>query len=288
MKALLLAVLVLSEVVVAEPAKPEVRQTQETIRRAEILKEIYREPISERIDKLPYGNYERFEMYKSPKVGAYLEYRNHLVDRGELLDRMLGSQFSKGNVFGDLIAPDAKSRLGRNDDFQKLAKDERDAVTELVKKIEAFRAKMEPNSKANGADWMKNYEEIQKDMAKLAEAGDATEAFVNKYFGLAGKGIARKAGEARTVEEVVAALKQSNEWADFRDVARQVTNQRLRTQALEQAMDNTANGYYLQAKMEQLIGSQQFCDAAKACAAGPDGKPKSPKLDGLFERKTHK
>ncbi len=128
---------------------------------------------------------------------------------------------------------------------------------------------------------------IRDDLDKLAQAGEKSEAFVKNYFGgpKAARGSSLK--DAKTVADLANAIKASNEYADFRDTVRDVFDKRLQIKALKQAMENTATSYYLQAQMESLLASNEFCAAAKACSAEPAPAKKAPKLDGLFDRKTH-
>ncbi len=130
MKVLLLALLVccLAVVEVTGNNQEDQRSTPERKRMIEEILKTYQPPVGEMIMKFPYGNNKTFyERYDGPKVGAYLqmrETRSRLDDVDSLLEKFLGSDFTKRSEIEKALGADGATgmlKLGFNDDFRGMA-----------------------------------------------------------------------------------------------------------------------------------------------------------------------
>ncbi len=260
--------------------------------------------------KLPNGNYstiqkidpellrrhsERLREIYQPQPKLMMEYVERmdvgLNKYAGMVDELLGHEFTQKSPFSGLAAGSdgvPQTLLERKDEFKKMAENEREALKSLMKNVQELRRLAEANGGKEVKGVMDKFQKVSEEMAKVAGMGEKTQDFVGKYLGALGRSAIREVKKDKaSIEQVAEALRQSNQFADFRDLARQVDNERLRLQALQATMDSTATGYFVQAKLEKLLDSNEFCTAAKNCADGKASK-NAPKLDGLFERKTHK
>lgn len=218
---------------------------------------------------LPYGGHRKLEITEA-------ETKRLLSKLGGLLQ------------FGETLPDGERAILQGKDGFKNLAEEEQAALVALAKKLKKVYEPLRSNTKVlqSYPGWAKDYFSVYKDMEKIAGMGEKTQEFLEKYFGEKGKRAAQKGRDNKSIEEVEAALKASSQFADFRDMARQVDNDRLRMTALKNQMEASATGFYLQMQLESLIGSKEFCDALEECKKSP-AERKGPKLDGLFDRKSH-
>ncbi|MBY0371110.1 hypothetical protein K2X33_10515 [bacterium] len=103
------------------------------------------------------------------------------------------------------------------------------------------------------------------------------------------KQIAEKMVLAKDLDAMKKAITERWLVDDLEDVANTISDHETKLMALELALDDGAMGHYLQTKLESLLRSREFCAAMENCQNVKEGRipEHSPKLDGVFQRKTH-
>jgi uncharacterized phage infection (PIP) family protein YhgE len=99
----------------------------------------------------------------------------------------------------------------------------------------------------------------------------------------------RKSDESAKIDADLPALKAQLDTLKITDLVEDLKldglDMQQRLGAIVAKLDNALLGRYMQEKLERLVGSKEFCEAAAACGQTPGGTPK--KLDSMFDGKTH-